>query len=320
MIATATPVFGQLAALADPTRSRLLLLLEQQPLSVTELCAVLQLPQSTVSRHLKVLAEEGWVLVRADGTSRVYRLGTLEATARRLWQAVREEVALTATSQQDGLRLRTVLADRRSRSAAFFAAAAGQWDGMRRDLFGAGAEAMPLLSLLEPSLVIGDLGCGTGQIALKLAPFVDRVIGVDASGPMIETARQRLVAYPNVAIRQGQLEELPVESGELDIALLVLVLHYIVDPARVLTEIARALRPGGRLLLVDMVPHDRSEYLDAMGHVWQGFALEQLREWLETSGFRLERRVDLPPDPHAKGPNLFAAVARRVETGKAEHS
>jgi ArsR family transcriptional regulator len=309
-----------LAALADPTRSRLLLLLEQQSLSVTELCAILQLPQSTVSRHLKVLGEEGWVLVRAEGASRVYRCAPLEATARRLWQAVRDEVVQTPTSQQDELRLQMVLSERRSRSAAFFAESAGQWDGMRRELFGAGAEALPLLALLEPSLVVGDLGCGTGQISQKLAPFVQRVIGVDASAAMIETAQQRLASFENVEIRRGQLEELPVGSGELDVALLVLVLHYVVTPPRVLAEVARALRPGGRLLMVDMVPHDHSEYLDAMGHVWQGIAAEQLEEWLRIAGLRLERRVDLPPEPQAKGPNLFAAVARPVETGKADHS
>ncbi|MGH7461668.1 MAG: ArsR/SmtB family transcription factor [Longimicrobiales bacterium] len=312
MIRTTSPVFGQLAALADPTRSRVLLLLEQQPLTVSELCDVLQLPQSTVSRHLKVLAEEGWVSVRAEGASRVYRLSRLEPAARKLWQAVRQEISEIATSRQDALRLGAVRAERRTRSAAFFAAAAGQWDAVRREMFGVGAEVMPLLSLLDSGSVVGDLGCGTGQVAAKLAPFVAEVIGVDASPEMIESAKQRAARYANVSIRQGQLEDLPVETGELDIALLMLVLHYIVDPARVLGEAARGLRPGGRLLVTDMVPHDRAEYQETMGHIWQGFSAEQLDAWLGASGFTVERRVELPPDPQAKGPNLFAAVARRL--------
>jgi ArsR family transcriptional regulator len=311
MINANYPVFGQLAALADPTRGRLLLLLDRQPLSVTELCAVLQLPQSTVSRHLKVLSEEGWVAVRAEGASRVYRLSQLAEPADRLWQAVREEVAGIPSSRQDAVRLETVLAERRSRSAAFFAASADQWDGVRRELFGASAEVMPLLALLDPQQVVGDLGSGTGQLAARLAPFVARVIGVDAAAEMNERARQRVAGFENVEIRHGQLEALPLQDGELDTALLILVLHYIVEPMRVLFEAARVLRPEGRLLVVDMAPHDRAEYLETMGHVWQGFAADVLKSWLETAGFRVGQRVELTPDPQARGPNLFALVARR---------
>lgn len=311
MIKTASPVFGQLAALADPIRTRLMLLLDQQPLSVTELCTIAQLPQSTVSRHLKVLGEEGWVRVRAEGASRVYRLGELPESAGRLWRAVREEVAAIPISRQDQVRLATVLAARRRRSAAFFAASAERWEEVRRELFGASAEDTPLLALLDPNLVVGDLGSGAGQVAARLAPFVKRVIGVDASPEMNESARQRVSGFPNVELRQGQLESLPVQQGELDVALMILVLHYVVEPLLVLREAARTVRSGGRLLLVDMLPHDRGEYLESMGHVWQGFAADQLEAWLHTVGFHMERRVELPPDPQAKGPNLFAVVARR---------
>jgi ArsR family transcriptional regulator len=313
MMQIATPVYGQLAALADPTRSRLLLLLEQQPLSVSELCEVVQLPQSTVSRHLKVLGEESLVTARSDGASRVYRLASLDAARRRLWQVVRPEVGQSPASRQDVQRLQTVIAERRVRSAAFFAESAGRWDSVRRELFGAGADVVPLLALLDPDLVVGDLGCGTGQVAQRLAPYVRQVIGVDASAEMIATAQQRLGGLENVEVRQGSLEELPVTTGELDVALLILVLHYIVEPVRVLSEAARALGKNGRVLLVDMLPHQRSEYLETMGHVWQGFGSQQLEEWCAEAGLRLERIVELTPDAQARGPNLFAAVARRLE-------
>ncbi len=306
-----SPVFGQLAALADPTRSRILLLLEQQPLSVTDLCAVVQLPQSTVSRHLKVLGDEGWTAVRSEGASRLYRLGRLEPWSRKLWQAVREEVRDTAISQQDAQRVRSVLAERHSRSTAFFAAAAGQWDAVRRELFGNASVILPLLALLDRKWVVGDLGCGAGQLAAALAPFVGRVIGVDASSAMIEAARARLADAPNVEVRNGSLEDLPISAGELDVALLILVLHYVADPGLALAEASRALKPEGKLLIVDMVPHNHAEYGETMGHLWQGFAVEELEQWLSEAGFELESRVDLPPDPVAKGPNLFAAVARR---------
>ena len=304
------PLFGQLAALADATRARLLLLLDRQPLSVSELCAVLQLPQSTVSRHLKVLSDESWVTARADGASRVYRLNALMPPARQLWDTVRAEISGLAASQQDVRRLATVVAERRSRSAAFFAAAAGEWDAMRRELFGVEAEVTPLLSLLDPALVVGDLGCGTGQVAARLSPFVGRVIGVDASSEMVAAARVRASNLGNVEVRQGQLEGLPIEQGELGAALLLLVLHYVVEPVRVLAEVARVLGRPGRLLIVDMLPHDRVEFQETMGHIWPGFSRDVLAGWLAEAGFVMERSLELPPDPKARGPNLFAVVAR----------
>jgi SAM-dependent methyltransferase len=310
MIKTASPVFGLLAALADPTRSRMLLLLEQQPLSVGEVCAVLQLPQSTASRHLKVLVDEGWASARAEGASRLYRLGSLKPAARQIWETVKAEVANTPASRQDRQRLNAVLEARRDRSAAFFSAAAGDWERMRQELFGANSEVLPLLALLGADWVVGDLGCGTGQITRTIAPFVGRVIGVDSSAAMLGAAASR--GGDNVEFREGQLEDLPIAAGELDVALLSLVLHYVVDPIRVLSETARVLRAGGRVLIVDMMPHDREELRETMGHVWPGFTEEQLNEWLKAAGFDRIQHIALPMDARAKGPALFAARAIKL--------
>lgn len=308
MIKATNPVFGQLAALADPTRSRMLLLLEQQALSVGEVCAVLQLPQSTASRHLKVLVDERWANARADGASRLYRLATLPGPARQIWETVRTEVSLTPSAQQDRQRLSAVLRARREKSSAFFSASAGDWDQVRLDLFGSNAELLPLLALLADDLVVGDLGCGTGQIARSLAPFVKQVIGVDSSAAMLETARDRAA---NIDFRAGELEALPIADGEIDVALMFLVLHYVVDPARALMEAARCLKPGGRLLIVDMMPHDREDLQETMGHVWLGFSEEQLNEWLRAAGFARIQHLPLPVDARAKGPALFATRATK---------
>jgi len=310
MIKTATPVFGQLAALADPTRSRILLLLEQHALSVGEVCSVMQLPQSTVSRHLKVLVDEGWATARSEGASRVYRLAQLRAASRQIWDPVKTEVGNTTAGQQDRHRLTAVLAARRDRSTAFFSAAAGDWERVRSELFGSAGEVLPLLALLEPDLVVVDLGCGTGQISRTLAPFVRRVIGVDASEAMLEAARARVPE--NVDLRAGQLEQLPLTDGDADCALLLLVLHYVVDPADVLTEAARVLKPGGRLLVVDMLPHDREELQETMGHLWLGFSNEQMTAWLDAAGFGATQLLPLPVDARAKGPALFAARATKL--------
>jgi ArsR family transcriptional regulator len=307
-------VFDHLAALADPTRGRLLYALETRELTVSELGTALQLPQSTVSRHLKVLGDGGWVAARAEGTSRLYRMEReeLAPAARKLWEAVRESVAEQPVARHDGARLRAVMTKRRKASEEFFTTAAGRWDALRAELFGARTELVALPGLIDDSLVVGDLGCGTGAVSEVLAPFVQRVIGVDGSRAMLAAARRRLADRENVELRHGELEELPVADGELGAVLLVLTLHHVPEPLAVLAEAARAIAPGGRIVVVDMLPHDREAYRREMGHVWLGFSEKQLGGWLADAAFEGTRFVTLPADPEAKGPALFAATARRV--------
>src|SRR5215470_3400224 len=166
-MSAAPALLGWMSSLSDATRARLLRLLERHELTVAELCAVLQLPQSTVSRHLKVLADEGWVAARPDGTSRLYRmtLDTLDPSARRLWALLREQTARTPVAAQDDRRLAAILAERQTRSQAFFGSAAGQWDRLRREMFGDRFDLLALAGLLEDTWIVGDLGCGTGQIS-----------------------------------------------------------------------------------------------------------------------------------------------------------
>jgi len=303
-------VLEHLATLADPLRCRVLLLLERHELTVTELCAVLQLPQSTVSRHLKTLADGGWVNSRRDGTSRFYGLTEpLEPSAARLWPLIREQVSLGSAAEQDDRRLKGVLEQRRSTSEAFFSKASGQWDKLRADLFGQAFHAQAALALLDDTLRVGDLGCGTGQLSALLAPYVGTVIAVDGSADMLQAARARLADLANVEVRRGALEALPIDDGQLDVAVLALVLHHLPDPARALAEAGRVLAPGGRVLIVDMLPHDRLDYQAQMCHVWLGFGEAQIRRWLDAAGFDDPRLAALPAEPSAKGPALFRAVA-----------
>jgi ArsR family transcriptional regulator len=306
-------VFDRLTALADSTRSRILLLLDRHELTVGELCTALQLPQSTVSRHLKILTDEGWLASRAQGTSRRYSMQTskLDPSARRLWQVVRVQVAESAAAGQDAHRLGGVLAQRRSTQIAFFDSAPAIWDRMRAELIGQRTDLLALLELLDDRWTVGDLGCGTGHVSEAIAPCVRRVIAVDESGPMVSAARKRLAPLENVELRAGRLEEIPIEDDALDAAVIFLVAHYVADPAAVMDEVARVLKAGARLLIVDMMPHEREEYVSQMGHVWQGLGEDQLRDWLEDAGFTGIRYRPLPADPAAKGPGLFAASARR---------
>jgi ubiquinone/menaquinone biosynthesis C-methylase UbiE/DNA-binding transcriptional ArsR family regulator len=306
-------ILEHMSALSDPTRCRVLLLLEKQELTVSELCAVLQMPQSSVSRHLKTLADDKWVISRRDGTSRFYSMAAddLDPGAKRLWPLIREQVATTSAAGQDDRRLRGVLARRRAKSEEFFASAAGDWDRLRSDLFGDTFFLWGVLGLIDPNLVVGDLGCGTGQLTDTVAPYVRQVVAVDSSRDMLDAARQRLGGARNIDLRQGELESLPIADGELDAAMLSLVLHYSPSPGRALTEVARALRPRGRVLVVDMLPHDRQEYQQQMGHVWLGFSEKQITRFLAAAGFGDVRVRMLPADPDARGPALFAAVGVR---------
>lgn len=307
------PILEHLSALGDETRTRLLLLLERSEFSVSELCSALQAPQPTVSRHLKTLSEDGWVASRADGRNRLYRLSPeLGDAHRELWRVVRGELGDHGPYAADAERARQVLADRRRRSAEFFAASADRWDHLRRDLFGARAEFLPLLGFLDPGWTVGDLGTGTGGLAATLAPFVGRVVGVDRSREMLRAAARRLEGMANVELHEGDLEELPLADGALDVAVLSLVLHYVVDPPRALAEARRALRCGGRLLVVEMRAHERGPaYAEEMGHVWPGFREDAMAAWLAEAGFTRVHTRPLPPDPEASGPLLFIATGVR---------
>ena len=312
-------IFDDLTVLGDATRSRMLMLLEQHELTVTELCAVLQLPQSTVSRHLKVLADGAWLNSRREATSRYYSAAdSQEPAARRLWTLLREQISATPAADQDARRLKSVVAKRQTASQRFFESAAGRWDKLREDLFGRVSHVQALGGLLDDRWVAGDLGCGTGQLAAALAPFVARVIAVDRSGEMLQAAKRRLRGYPNVDVRRGELETLPIEDGTLDVATLMLVLHHAATPAAVLADAVRVLRPGGRLIVTDMLAHDREEYRQQMGHVWLGFTEEQVHRLFAAAGLSRTRVVPLPPDSDAKGPALFVATAHKARDREGE--
>jgi ArsR family transcriptional regulator len=175
-------------------------------------------------------------------------------------------------------------------------------------LFGERSELLPLAGLLDPAWVVADLGCGTGHLSRAVAPFVKRVIAVDASAAMLRVAKARIGDLPNVEIRRGELESLPIEAGTVDLACLVMVLPYVADPAAVVVGAARALKAGGRLLICDLMSHERAEYRQTMGHQRLGVSEQDMTEWLANAGLAQGRYVPLPLASDAKGPRLFTAV------------
>lgn len=317
MKATATQLglVERLAELSDPVRLRMLRCLETEELAVGEVAAVVQLPQSTVSRHLKMLADGGWVARRAEGTATLYRLvrDDLPPALRALWHTVREQMGADAVLAEDARRLKGVLEERKTDSQTFFGRVGGEWDDVRAQLFGSRFSTLALLSLLRRDWVVADLGCGTGNAAELLAPVVERVIAVDTSDAMLEAARRRLSEHRNVEFVRASIEKMPLKSESIDVAACFLVLHHHAAPAEVIREAARTLRStrsGGILLVVDMVRHERAEYRRTMGHLHLGFDEATMVGWMREAGLSECVYRTLPPETGARGPGLFVATGK----------
>ncbi len=320
-----TDLTTRLSALSDTLRLRMLRLLESHELSVGEVSSVFQLPQSTVSRHLGTLAKAGWLAKRQLRTATFYclTLDDLDAAARDVWVVVRGQIEDSVETDDDDRRLAGVLADRKMDSLSFFGKIGGEWDAIRNELFGERLTALGLLSLVDPSWTVVDIGCGTGNAAELLAGCVERVVAIDQSETMLDAARLRVtggngreaasLSDPGVSFVRGSVESLPLEDASVDAACCFLVLHHVDEPAVAMREIARTLRTdrgGGVALVIDMTAHDRHEYRRQMGHKHLGFGEEQVEEMFAEAGFERPRIRSLPGEPEAKGPGLFAAAGR----------
>lgn len=298
-----------IAQLGDSARVRMLRLLELEELGVGELASIVQLPQSTVSRHLKALHDHRWIQKRSEGTASLYRLQleVLEPDQKQLWETTRSRLGSNSVLSEDEVRLQEVVANRRIDSRAYFGRVGGEWQEVRTELFGNGFGADALLSLVDPKWIVADLGCGTGDVARRLAPVLDRVIAIDREPSMLKACRKRLKDLENVEIIQGDLESLPLESNSLDAAVIMLVMHHMEDPVAIVREAHRVIRKGGVLLVVDMVAHDRDDYRFTMGHAHLGFDEQDVQSWLNSTNFSNMRYRRLPPQPEGKGPGLFVA-------------
>jgi ArsR family transcriptional regulator len=308
----AASLLERLGGLHDASRLRLLVLLDAYELAVGELAAAIQTPQSTVSRHLKRLVESGWVQRRSVGPQSLYRMAAreLEPPARDLWMVASSGLNGDQTHSEDLRRVREILAQRHIDSRTFFGSVGADWTDLRATLFGDTIGTAWLPALLDPTWVVADLGCGTGQSIATLAPWVARVEAIDREPAMLDAARRRLADHPNVHFHQADMASLPLEPHSIDLVLISLVLHHVEQPVDIVAEAARILRTGGRLLIIDMVGHERTEYRDTMGHLHLGFDQSLVESWFATAGLRTEHFTMLRPDPEAQGPGLFAAGAR----------
>ena len=302
--------------LADATRLRLLALLAEHELGVSDLCDVVQLPQSTVSRHLKILADEAWVISRRQGTTNLYQvvLDELDQRQRELWIITRDEASDWATLQQDKLRLQQLVINKQQDADAFFADAAERWESIRHELYGKHFTTDAMLGLIPSDWTIADLGCGSGILSAELALFVKQIIGIDNSEPMLIAAQQRTEHTNNIDLRKGELTALPIDEGVVDATLCVIVLSYIEDTQAAIAEMVRVLKPGGRVVIVDLLAHNRDPFRRQMGQVHSGFTTERLTELFHQAGVVDIACRPLPPAAEATGPALLLATATKPIT------
>lgn len=277
-------LLAQLRAAAEPTRLRLLALCARGAWCVSDLVTILGQSQPRLSRHLKLLVEAGLLERMPEGANAWFQLAGHADLARQIIARLPEDEALLAADRRAAAR---VAADRARTASDSFRRHGADWDEFRAlDLPAAAIEAA-LLTALPPRIPrLLDIGCGTGHLLERVAPLVDSALGVDASREMLALARTRLAGrgLAHVSVRQADMYRLPLPDAGFDVATLQMVLHYAEDPAAALAEAARVLRPGGRLIVVDLAAHQDSALLDRFAHRWPGFDDAELAGWLGAAG------------------------------------
>lgn len=310
-----------LRSAGEPTRLRLLALLAGGEATVKDLTDVLAQSQPRVSRHLKLLTEAGLIERLPEGAWAYYRLaeeGPASATARALLARLDggDPVLLA-----DRRRLEAIKQAHAEEAQRYFASNAASWDRLRSLHVAEAAVEAAIREAIGSRTVqsLLDIGTGTGRMLTLLADRYVRAVGIDASHDMLSVARANLAAagIDHAHVRQGDVTALAVGSGQFDLVVVHQVLHYLDDPARALREAARAVAPGGRLLVVDFAPHGLEFLRAEHAHRRLGFGHEQMAAWIEAAGLDLPLVRDLPPPAGRDGEGLtvtlWLARDRRIQ-------
>ncbi len=297
-----------LRLLGDSTRVRLLLLLAQEELSVAELQQILGKGQSHISTHLSVLKRAGLVEDRRNGKNILYKLPEGELY-QQLLSLLRTAESDLPESKDDREALRLVLEKRRDSMRSYFDSLAGRfgreylpgrsWQGL--------AEA--LLSLLPP-LTIADLGAGEGTFSQLLARRAGRVIAVDSSERMVEFGSKLAQRHdvPNLEYRLGDMEDVPLADAEVDLAFFSQSLHHAMRPPKAIEEAWRILKPGGKIVILDLKRHNFEEARELYADVWLGFSELELRRFLKDAGFMNVTTAGVHREPDS--PHFETLLAR----------
>jgi len=293
-----------LKAAGEATRLRILALLAEAELTVSDLTEILRQSQPRLSRHLRLLAEAGLVERFREGSWAFFRLGDHGSSAEIARTLIARLDADDAIIARDRERLASVRAARAAAAQNYFRRHAVEWDRIRKlHVADAAVEDAIRAALADkPIRALLDLGTGTGRMLELFAGDIERGLGLDLSLDMLALARARLdrAGLKNCSVRQGDIYDLALPRDSFDVVIIHQVLHFLDDSARAIGEAARVLRPGGRLLVVDFAPHDLEFLREEHAHRRLGFAAESIAQWLEAAGLDIVRQQTLPPGPEGK--------------------
>ena len=299
-----TGLTAMLKAAGEATRLRILALLAEAELTVSDLTEILRQSQPRLSRHLRLLAEAGLVERFREGSWAFFRLGERGGSAdlaRALIGRLKGDDPIVARDRE---RLAAVRAARADAAQNYFRRHAAEWDRIRRlHVADAAVEDAIRAALTDkPIRALLDLGTGTGRMLELFAPEIERGLGLDLSLDMLALARARLdrAGIKHCSVRRGDIYDLTLPRDSFDVVIIHQVLHFLDDSARAITEAARTLRPGGRLLVVDFAPHDLEFLREEHAHRRLGFGAETVTQWLEVAGLDVVRQQTLPPGPQGK--------------------
>jgi ubiquinone/menaquinone biosynthesis C-methylase UbiE len=299
----APPLADVVRLLGDETRLRILGLLEVAELSVGELARALEMQQSRVSNHLRVLRDARLLAERRAGRTTFLRLAVhtgdaTPGTCERVWSALRAEIPTLPEFAADVTRLQAVLAERRASSRAFFDRVASEWDKIGVDFSTGQARQRVAASVLARPCVLADLGCGTGYMASALVGLCTKLVCVDASSAMLAEAQKKLEPLPRgctLELRRGELDQLPVADAELDGCVAGMVLHHLDEPSAALREMRRTLKPGATAVVLELHPHREEWMQDEQGDRHLGLDPRHVRDAFERAGFE-DARIEAVDD------------------------
>jgi ubiquinone/menaquinone biosynthesis C-methylase UbiE len=295
---------GALKAAGEETRLRILALIDEAELTVSDLTDILRQSQPRISRHLKLLTEAGLVERFREGSWAFFRLGERNGTAALARDLIARLDPADATVARDRERLTAVRAARAAAAQTYFRRHAAEWDRIRKlHVADDAVEAAIRAALADrPFRSLLDLGTGTGRMLELFGPDIERGLGLDLSLDMLSLARTRLdrAGLRHCSVRQGDIYDLALPKDTFDVVIVHQVLHFLDDAARAIAEAARVLRPGGRLLVVDFAPHDLEFLRDEHAHRRLGFAPDAVAQWMAAAGLDVIRQDTLPPDKSGK--------------------
>jgi ubiquinone/menaquinone biosynthesis C-methylase UbiE len=274
-------------ALADPIRLRMLAAVCEEELTVGEVQEIVGSAQSAVSRNLAILRDAGFVRDRKEGTNVYFSVRSdMPQAAQALFKSLKEGIGDLPETQRDRARLEECRRRRLSRSGSYFETVAGDWERIRKSYFDDRVGSFAIEKLLPRNLILADIGCGTGSLTFELARFAEKVIGVDLSEQMLSRARHiaREKKLANIELRRGDARKLPIGSQTVDAAFCVMVLHFVAEPERAIAELCRITRPGGSVIVVDLVQHQQEWLREQMAHRWLGFDRTLIERAFQSAG------------------------------------